>query len=99
MISVDARNHGESPHTDNHSTELMASDVAHLMKNLNIKKASVMGHSMGGRAMMYFALRYVCIFDLSFKHQRAPRMNLIFIIYMSAATHGGKINCDRHFSC
>lgn len=61
---MDARNHGESPHTDQHTTQLMATDVAHLIKSLGIKRTALMGHSMGGRAMMYFALQYVCFFDL-----------------------------------
>lgn len=59
VIAVDARNHGESPHTDQHSYELMAEDIHDLLKELNIPKATIMGHSMGGRAMMYFALKYV----------------------------------------
>lgn len=61
---MDARNHGESPHTDRHTTQLMATDVGYLMTSLGIKKASLMGHSMGGRAMMYFALQYVGYFLL-----------------------------------
>lgn len=59
VIAVDARNHGESPHTEHHSYEHMAEDIYELLKELNIPKATIMGHSMGGRAMMYFALKYV----------------------------------------
>ncbi|XP_075152139.1 sn-1-specific diacylglycerol lipase ABHD11 [Haematobia irritans] len=58
IITVDARNHGDSPHTDEHSYIDMAADVVHLMQQMNIGKASVMGHSMGGRTMMYMALKY-----------------------------------------
>lgn len=39
--------------------ELMAEDVKHLMEDLGVKKASLIGHSMGGRAMMYLAVVYV----------------------------------------
>lgn len=58
IISIDARNHGESPHTSDHSYHLMSEDIAKFLKDRNIEKASVLGHSMGGRAMMYFALNY-----------------------------------------
>lgn len=57
IISLDARNHGDSPHSPAHSYEHMAEDFTFLMKSLAIPKAVIMGHSMGGRAMAYFALK------------------------------------------
>lgn len=59
VITVDARNHGDSPHTAEQSYPLMAEDVKFLMKDLGVKKASLIGHSMGGRTMMYLAVVYV----------------------------------------
>lgn len=56
---MDARNHGDSPHTTEQSYPLMAEDVKFLMEDLEVKKASFIGHSMGGRTMMYFAVVYV----------------------------------------
>lgn len=44
-----------------HSYEHMVADLVALYKKLNIEKASVIGHSMGGRAMMLLALQYVRI--------------------------------------
>jgi len=58
IITVDARNHGESPHSPEFSYHHLASDILYLMSELNIEKVSVLGHSMGGRAMMLFALAY-----------------------------------------
>lgn len=40
----------------------MALDVIELMKQMGVPKASVMGHSMGGRTMMFLALKYVSKF-------------------------------------
>lgn len=37
----------------------MAGDVKFLMEDLGVEKASLIGHSMGGRTMMYFAIIYV----------------------------------------
>lgn len=56
---MDARNHGDSPHTTDQTYALMAEDVKLLMKSMNVKKASLIGHSMGGRTMMYLAVTYV----------------------------------------
>uniref|UniRef100_A0A2S2PR79 sn-1-specific diacylglycerol lipase ABHD11 n=1 Tax=Schizaphis graminum TaxID=13262 RepID=A0A2S2PR79_SCHGA len=58
VITVDARNHGDSPHTLEQSYQLMAEDVKFLMEDLGVKKASLIGHSMGGRTMMYLAVIY-----------------------------------------
>ncbi|KAM7350587.1 sn-1-specific diacylglycerol lipase ABHD11 [Cochliomyia hominivorax] len=58
IIALDARNHGESPHVSEHGSMYMALDVIKLMKQMKIPEASVMGHSMGGRTMMYLALKY-----------------------------------------
>jgi abhydrolase domain-containing protein 11 len=58
VITVDARNHGDSPHVSEQTYPLMAEDVKYLMEDLGVKKASLIGHSMGGRTMMYFAVVY-----------------------------------------
>jgi len=45
VVNVDARNHGESPHTNDMSLPLMAKDVAHLVKKMpNTDKISFMGN-------------------------------------------------------
>ena len=36
----------------------MSEDIAKFFSDQKIEKASILGHSMGGRAMMYFALKY-----------------------------------------
>jgi len=63
VINVDARNHGESPHTKEMSLPLMTKDIFHLMKQCNFKdrfsdgrQYSFMGHHMGGRIGMLLAL-------------------------------------------
>lgn len=58
---MDARNHGESPHSQRHRYVDLAEDVHQFCKEQKIIKAIIIGHSMGGRAMMLFALKYVCI--------------------------------------
>ncbi|KAK2726185.1 sn-1-specific diacylglycerol lipase ABHD11-like [Artemia franciscana] len=56
VITIDARNHGESPHTKSISYNEMAEDIMDLMDSLMINQATLVGHSMGGRTMMTLAL-------------------------------------------
>ncbi|XP_054728605.1 protein ABHD11 isoform X1 [Anastrepha obliqua] len=71
IFTVDARNHGDSPHTPEHSSAHMAVDIIKLMKNKGIAKTCLMGHSMGGRAMMHLTLKHpdlverVIVIDIS----------------------------------
>jgi esterase len=58
VISIDARNHGQSPHDDAMTYELMAEDVIELADNLNVETFILMGHSMGGKTAMRAALMF-----------------------------------------
>ena len=55
---VDARNHGRSPHADDHSYELMAEDLLNYFETNDITKANLLGHSMGGKTVMTFAEKH-----------------------------------------
>ena len=59
IIVVDARNHGDSPHNNIHDLFHLVADLKHFVDELGIKQAAMLGHSMGGMAMMLFALKYV----------------------------------------
>lgn len=52
---VDQRNHGSSPHSDELNYRILAYDLLDFMDRLDIRKASILGHSMGGKAAMWFA--------------------------------------------
>jgi len=56
VISVDMRNHGESPFFPTHTYADMAADLAEVIE-ANGGRADVLGHSMGGKASMMLALR------------------------------------------
>ncbi|XP_011555819.3 protein ABHD11 [Plutella xylostella] len=56
VISVDARNHGDSRHSSQHTYIHMAHDVMSLLQKLELNKVSVLGHSMGGRTAMVLSL-------------------------------------------
>jgi pimeloyl-ACP methyl ester carboxylesterase len=56
VISMDMRNHGDSPHDALMDYESMAADVAETMEALGVTAADLVGHSMGGKAAMVLAL-------------------------------------------
>ncbi|MFT7085165.1 MAG: pimeloyl-ACP methyl ester carboxylesterase [Vicingaceae bacterium] len=55
---VDQRNHGQSPHSEEFSYPLMAEDLKELMDQLELKSAILLGHSMGGKTVMEFSMKY-----------------------------------------
>lgn len=52
---VDQRNHGRSPHHSEHNYHEMRSDLLEFMDYHSIDKALLLGHSMGGKTVMFFA--------------------------------------------
>ncbi|WP_242929494.1 alpha/beta fold hydrolase [Pontibacter vulgaris] len=58
VFLVDLRNHGRSPHSDQHDYDVMAADVLALVDELQIPTPAIMGHSMGGKVAMNYALKY-----------------------------------------
>ncbi|MFC3853871.1 alpha/beta fold hydrolase [Salinispirillum marinum] len=58
LILPDMRNHGRSPHNNDIRYTTMAADIAALMDDLNLPKAHIVGHSMGGKIAMTFALQH-----------------------------------------
>ncbi len=57
-ILVDLRNHGKSPHDAEMNYKVMSEDILELTNDLLIESAIIMGHSMGGKVAMQFALTY-----------------------------------------
>lgn len=60
IIAPDARGHGvsSSPEDPTYTMEMFAEDLAGLLDALGIKKAIVLGHSLGGYITLAFAERY-----------------------------------------
>lgn len=58
IIAVDLRNHGESPHSMEMDYPVMAEDVFELIRQENLGKVQVIGHSMGGKVAMQLALAH-----------------------------------------
>jgi esterase len=58
VIAVDLRNHGDSGHAADMTYADMVADLYGLLQELELDTAWFLGHSMGGKAAMGFALTY-----------------------------------------
>lgn len=58
VISVDLRNHGNSSHSDVQTYAHMADDIVELCETLHLASVDLLGHSLGGKVAMQFAMQY-----------------------------------------
>lgn len=58
VLALDARNHGRSPHAAEMSVEAMVNDTLAFLDARGIARATIVGHSMGGRTAMLLACRH-----------------------------------------
>lgn len=99
VILVDLRNHGHSEWSEDFSYPIMAADVQELVLELDLKKAILLGHSMGGKVAMHYAqqhserLEKVIIVDMGIKsyplHHQDILAGLNRIDLTTTTTRGG----------
>lgn len=83
VISVDQRNHGQSPHDSTMNYSALTDDLREFMDDLNLTSAHLLGHSMGGKTAMQFALTFpkrvnrLVVVDMA-PRGYAPKHELIF---------------------
>lgn len=55
---LDLRNHGRSPHSEEFNYDNMIADLLEFTTDQQLQTPVIMGHSMGGKVAMNFALKY-----------------------------------------
>lgn len=60
---IDQRNHGRSFHSDEFDYELLAEDLYAYIQHYKLEKVLLLGHSMGGKVAMLFAVTYPELVD------------------------------------
>ncbi len=70
--TIDQRNHGLSPHSDAFSYGLMADDIKEFINVNKLQNVILLGHSMGGKTAMFFALKYKNVLDKLIVADMAP---------------------------
>lgn len=73
VLTVDQRNHGLSPHSDAFDYKVMAEDIRHFIEQHHLENPILLGHSMGGKAAMNFAIAYPEMLDKLIVADIAPK--------------------------
>ncbi|MCG8410906.1 MAG: alpha/beta fold hydrolase, partial [Bacteroidales bacterium] len=98
VIVPDLRNHGKSPHSDDHNFEIMANDIVSLIKKLAITKCHIIGHSMGGKLAMFIAdsnpeiIDKLVVLDISPTKQKTEEKDEIASFHNHVLSSLAKIN-------
>ncbi|MCR9082767.1 MAG: alpha/beta fold hydrolase, partial [Cyclobacteriaceae bacterium] len=58
LYLVDQRNHGDSPQDEEWNYSVMVEDLKELLDDEGLSEVFLMGHSMGGKTAMNFAIEY-----------------------------------------
>jgi pimeloyl-ACP methyl ester carboxylesterase len=93
VFLLDLRNHGKSPHHYSHTYTDMAEDVNDFMHDHSLKQAHVVGHSMGGKVAMTFAIDYpqkvkkLVVVDIAPKKYNDPQFIEILEILSKLPVH------------
>ncbi|MEE9169854.1 MAG: alpha/beta fold hydrolase [bacterium] len=80
---LDLRNHGRSPHSDEFNYEVIVEDLAEFVADHHLEGPAIIGHSLGGRIAMRFALsnpsaiNRLVVVDIS--PQNRPSANIQFL--------------------
>lgn len=54
VFTIDQRNHGLSPHSDEWNYEVMAQDLKEFLDTHQLQHVILLGHSMGGKTVLFF---------------------------------------------
>ncbi|MEI4485906.1 alpha/beta fold hydrolase [Frigidibacter sp. MR17.14] len=109
VITLDQRNHGDSPWLDRHGYEEMAADIAEVIRaHVDApagQQIDVVGHSMGGKAVMQLALtegqliRRLIVADIApvaYRHTQMPLVHAMRDMDLSNLSSRGE--ADRRLA-
>lgn len=73
VFLLDLRNHGNSPHSEDFNYTVMAEDLKEFIAQHHLENAVILGHSMGGKVAMCFAVSYPDLFEKMIIVDIAPK--------------------------
>lgn len=80
---LDLRNHGRSFHSDEFNYDAMVQDVHEYCVENDLEKVMMLGHSMGGKVAMFFAMQYpekidkLIVADIGPKYYRPHHQDIL----------------------
>lgn len=63
VYTLDQRNHGLSPHSNEWDYKVMADDLKKFIDDHHLQNPILLGHSMGGKTVLFFELKYSGVAD------------------------------------
>ena len=73
VYTIDQRNHGLSPHSDVWNYDAMVDDIKEFIDEHNLQNPILLGHSLGGKTAMFFALKYNGVLNKLIVVDMSPR--------------------------
>lgn len=73
VFTIDQRNHGLSPHHDVWNYRVMAEDLKEFIDSHQLLKPILLGHSMGGKTVMFFEMMFSGMADKIIVADIAPK--------------------------
>ena len=70
---IDQRNHGRSFHEDEFNYEVLVEDLLNYIQHYKLDEVNIVGHSMGGKTAMLFAVMYPDLVDKLIIVDMSPR--------------------------
>lgn len=103
---LDLRNHGRSPHLDTFNYHVLSDDLEEFMNQQNLRNIRLIGHSMGGKVAMCFALKYpqlvekMVLVDIAPKRYNHPffRKVLDLMMQLDLSSFTNRSDIDSAFS-
>lgn len=105
VYAVDLRNHGESAHADTMSFSEMIDDLRVFLDAQGLERTAMLGHSVGGKVAMLFALLYgqhldrVIVVDIApfaYAHTYLPEVKAMQGVDLGAVT--SRADADERLS-
>jgi esterase len=101
----DLRNHGDSPHTDEFNYDILSNDLEEFLEQHGIDNIRLIGHSMGGKAAMCFALKFpdriekLVLVDIAPRKYEHPffRNLLDFMLKIDLKSYGSRSEIENAF--
>jgi pimeloyl-ACP methyl ester carboxylesterase len=98
VFTVDLRNHGRSPHSEEMNYDLMVEDLLDLFADQGLRDVLLLGHSMGGKVALRFAQEYpglvarLVVVDMGVKEYKPHHGRIFEGLFHADAEHASSRN-------
>ena len=101
VLTPDLRNHGQSPHAEEHTMEHMVADVLEFLDRRECPRVGLVGHSMGGKVAMRLACDHpervdsLTVIDIAPKDYPVQSLELDAMVALDPASCASRADADK----